>query len=117
MISFNPIQNDKEECIGVACYSKDISDRMKYINAIERQNEKLKSIAWTQSHVVRAPLSRLMGLINIIKMGAIEKNELDEYLGHLKDAAKELDQVIHDIVEKTKEVGSNGGAENMDDRR
>lgn len=106
LISFNPIYNNQGKCTGVACYSKDISERMKYINAIERQNERLKSIAWTQSHVVRAPLSRLMGLVNIIKMGAIEEQELDEYLNHLRAAAKELDEIIHEIVEKTKEVSN-----------
>jgi hypothetical protein len=34
----------------------------KYVRAIEEQNLKLREITWIQSHVVRAPLSRILGL-------------------------------------------------------
>jgi hypothetical protein len=47
--------------------SNDISETLKHINTIEVQNAKLKNIAWTQSHVVRAPLSRILGIIDLIE--------------------------------------------------
>ncbi|MFX6036039.1 hypothetical protein ABTE74_21885, partial [Acinetobacter baumannii] len=34
--------------------------RSQYVNYIEAQNEKLRNIAWTQSHIVRAPLARIL---------------------------------------------------------
>jgi len=48
----------------------DITERFTYIEAIEKQNEKLKEIAWIQSHVVRAPLAKIMGLVDLIKTEA-----------------------------------------------
>lgn len=104
LVSFNPIFNDHYECIGVACYSKDITVRMQYIKAMEEQNERLKSIAWTQSHVVRGPLSRLMGLINLIKQGEVKEEEMDEFLNYIKASANEIDEVIREIVEKSTEI-------------
>src|SRR5665213_195306 len=41
--------------------ANDITERIKYIGAIEKQNEKLREIAWIQSHIVRAPLARMLG--------------------------------------------------------
>ncbi|MFK5073451.1 hypothetical protein ACI4BE_28395, partial [Klebsiella pneumoniae] len=41
--------------------------RSQYVNYIEAQNEKLRNIAWTQSHIVRAPLARILGIINFIE--------------------------------------------------
>ncbi|MCF0063154.1 PAS domain-containing protein [Dyadobacter chenwenxiniae] len=67
----------------------------------QREELKLQEIAYMQSHVVRAPLARLMGIIDLIKNYPhtdIEKNEL---LDHLLLSAKELDEVIRDISEKT----------------
>jgi PAS domain S-box-containing protein len=45
----------------------DITEKLKYVNLVEEQNFNLREIAWTQSHVVRAPLVRIMGLMSIIK--------------------------------------------------
>lgn len=48
--------------IGAAAYSQDITDTPSKIQTIENQNNPLREIAWIRSHVVRAPLARLMGL-------------------------------------------------------
>ena len=104
LISFNPIFNNQNVCIGVACYSKDVSERMRYIKAIEEQNEKLKSIAWTQSHMVRGPLSRLMGLVNLMKDDGVKEEELDSFLNHIKHSAEEIDHIVRQIVEKSTEI-------------
>lgn len=44
-------------------FLNDISNNIEHIKAIEEQRQKLNEIAWTQSHIVRAPLARMMGLI------------------------------------------------------
>ncbi|MEO6638224.1 MAG: response regulator, partial [Ginsengibacter sp.] len=46
--------------------ANDITERVNYIGAIEKQNKILQEIAWIQSHVVRAPLAKIMGLIDLI---------------------------------------------------
>ena len=73
--------------------------------AVKEQNEKLKDIAWTQSHVVRAPLARLMGLVNILQMDE-EMPELNktQILENVVSSANELDGIIREITKKSFEA-------------
>jgi hypothetical protein len=57
-----------------------------------------------QSHVVRAPLARIMGLIPLINDLKENNIELDKMLNYLIVSANELDDVIGDITDKTKVV-------------
>jgi PAS domain S-box-containing protein len=82
----------------------DVTDRTNYIRTIEDQNNKLQEIAWIQSHIVRAPLARLMGLINCLQNFQNSENETNELLKHMLSSASELDNVIREIVHTTKEV-------------
>jgi len=81
--------------------ANDITEKLNYISSIQSQNEKLKDIAWIQSHVVRAPIARMIGLIDLIKNfedGEVNKSELIE---HLLNSAYELDGIVRDITSKT----------------
>lgn len=85
--------------------ANDITDRITYLNAIEDQNKRLKEIAWIQSHIVRAPLSRIMGLANMIKSNIIDltSEDREEFLTHILSSADELDEIIKNVTLKTKE--------------
>lgn len=93
--------NSKDDLI---VQSNDISETLKHINTIEIQNSKLKNIAWTQSHVVRAPLARILGIINLIEEKAISDEELPFFLTQLKVSSNELDETIKSIVEQAKQL-------------
>lgn len=86
---------------GLSVYFKDITERLHYIKAIEEQNENLKEISWLQSHVVRAPLARIMGLIQIINDPSQDMTEKQSTLSYLLTSAHELDEVIRAITDKT----------------
>jgi PAS domain S-box-containing protein len=88
--------------------ANDVTEKLEHTQIIEYQNLKLKEIAWTQSHVVRAPLSRMLGLIDLIKYDIIKKDELDEYLEYLEKSALEIDIIIREIVKKTEELAIDG---------
>lgn len=82
---------------------QDVTDRNNFYNAVVKQNETLREIAWIQSHIVRAPLAKIMGLVQLLQDG---KDEEDEYtydfvLNAILNAAHELDKVILDISEKS----------------
>jgi len=81
---------------------QDISAQVSYIKAIERQNKKLHEIAYIQSHHVRAPLARIMGLVYLITQSAGGKPD-QQLLGFLDQSAKDLDQVILEITGNTVE--------------
>ena len=89
------------------CLVNDISERMKYIEKIEGQNERLKEIAWIQSHVVRAPLARIMGLIDLMTNTQVDIDEKEQkyiFTG-IVDSARELDGIIMEITQKASSFG------------
>ncbi|WP_158857012.1 response regulator [Lunatibacter salilacus] len=91
--------------------ANDVTEKLRHTQIIEDQNKRLKEIAWTQSHIVRAPLSRMLGLIDLIKNNIIPSEEFDEFLGHLENSALEIDVIIRKIVRKTEELGMNEKSE------
>ncbi len=81
--------------------ANDITERLRQVHIIEEQNKRLREIAWTQSHVVRAPLSRLMGLVDLLKNNALSEDELSQMLDYIVSSAEEMDEIIHEIVKRT----------------
>ncbi|HAN39410.1 MAG TPA: hypothetical protein DCQ29_10955 [Chitinophagaceae bacterium] len=80
----------------------DITERNNYFSAVENQNKILKEIAWTQSHVVRAPLARMMGLVHLLEL---EQTNLSDdskmLLKEISNAANEFDEIIRKVSQKT----------------
>lgn len=55
-----------------------------------------------QSHIVRAPVARILGLIELIEEEKLVHNhDLHGYLQSIDMSAKELDEIIGKITEKT----------------
>lgn len=91
--------------------ANDITDRLSYIKAIEHQNEKLKEISWMQSHIIRAPLCRIMALIPLINDTAGVNEETGQILKFLSQSAYELDDVIKNITDKSSKTSYDLGGE------
>lgn len=64
---------------------------------IIQQNEKLKEYAFHNAHKVRGPLARIMGLVNLIKIDAVQKTDMPQLLGELEKASADMDKVIEEI--------------------
>lgn len=79
----------------------DMSEVVQHISTIELRNAQLRSIAWTQSHIVRAPLSRILGIINLIELKADNFEELSFFLQQLRESSIELNAIIEGIVAKS----------------
>jgi PAS domain S-box-containing protein len=84
--------------------ANDITERLNHIEAIELQNEKLREIAWKQSHVVRAPLARMLSLIHLISDKTTPNDEKNVMLDHVIQSANELDEIIRDIVSVSQQI-------------
>ena len=96
----------------VFAYGRDISQRIDYMHKLEEQNGRLREIAWIQSHVVRAPLARLIGLIELLKMEANSDQQRRWVLQSIAKSAQELDSIIGEIIEKSQQVENNDGYSN-----
>ncbi|WP_051315946.1 PAS domain S-box protein [Algoriphagus vanfongensis] len=85
----------------------DLTDKLNYIRKIEQQNELFREIAWIQSHVVRAPLARILGLAQLLDTSAKNLSPDDrELLSYLLASSNELDEIIRDISYKISQVGT-----------
>ncbi|GHM99018.1 hypothetical protein WSM22_05080 [Cytophagales bacterium WSM2-2] len=66
-------------------------------NTLEAQNRKLADYAFLNAHKLRAPLARIMGLANLLKM----KNDPKEkvvIMTHLVNSTEELDMVVNELT-------------------
>lgn len=67
---------------------------------LSRQIQKLKEINYTQSHDLRAPLSKILGTLHYLR----DHDQFEDYkqmLPFINEAAQELDKTIIAIVHKT----------------
>lgn len=107
-VSLYPIFNEARIITGVACYSFDATEKTRYLHTIEKQNRNLKDIAWMQSHVMRAPVARVLGLVELLKA---EKDNLNHSLAEIieliETSSMEMDDVIREITDKTQSYDLN----------
>ena len=73
------------------------------LKTLESSNAQLKKIAWTQSHEVRAPLSRMLGIIDLIDNNE-DLDDMSYWLKQLKTSTLEMDEITKKIVRKTHEL-------------
>lgn len=75
----------------------DLEERIKErTSELEIQNHQLAEYAFINSHLLRGPLCRLLGLINLIDHTEIQSKEKD-LISHLKLSGEELDEVVKKI--------------------
>lgn len=98
-----PIRNANQQLIGAVGVGRNITERKRAELEIRSQLDRLTQISWIQSHVVRAPVTRIMSLVELLsdEKGTIEAEDSREILQYIMDSAKELDGIIHDIAEKS----------------
>lgn len=70
---------------------------------LTRRNEQLIGYAYLNSHEVRGPLARLMGLVYLLKQGWWNRDK-EELIDLIDVSASELDKVIRDINQHLNEA-------------
>lgn len=101
---YYPVYNEAGKSLGVALNITNINARKIAEMKLLQQYDKMREIAYLQSHEARAPLSNILGLINVLVMSN-EKNadpEMKEMLEYLRSSAEKLDSVIQKIVSNTR---------------
>ncbi len=89
---------------GVAIFIKDIThiqrSELKYIEKnreLDRINKELDNFVYRVSHDLRAPITSIMGLINLIKLEN-DPDKLKNYINLQEKSVKKLDHFIKDII-------------------
>ena len=68
------------------------------IRELTQNNKDLKQFSYITSHNLRAPLSNLIGLLNLIEDIPIENSELEEILNGFNKSTHLLNETINDLV-------------------
>ena len=94
--TFEPALDKNNEIIGMSYLIRNVTERKVREQKIIQQNESLLSIAHVQAHEFRAPLTTIMGLMNLIKDDGYEM--AGNYLPYLEMAVNNLDEKIKNVV-------------------
>jgi len=73
----------------------------KNLASIELQNKALREISWIQSHVVRAPLARMMGAISLLEIKDDAGVSQEEIMEIVITSANEIDKTVREISAKS----------------
>jgi len=80
-----------------------INERKLSEKNLQHQNEQLRKInaeldkfVYSVSHSLRAPLTSVLGLINVIRIGEVDP-QINTYLGLMEKSVLKLDETIHEI--------------------
>lgn len=77
--------------------ANDITERIKYLESVEKQNQKLQEISWMQANVVRAPLARITALMESIESVANADQHRVELELLLEAAANKLEELLNHL--------------------
>ncbi|GEC79470.1 PAS domain-containing sensor histidine kinase [Flavobacterium aquatile] len=104
-ISMIPITNKDNEHSHWISIQRDISkekerekEREQLISELTQNNKDLKQFSYITSHNLRAPLSNLTGLLNLIEDIPVENEELKEILNGFSKSTNQLNETINDLV-------------------
>lgn len=61
---------------------------------LQERNERLRAYAFMNAHIIRAPLSRILGLVNLLKNDNHDPKEEPAIRDYLQKSARELDEII-----------------------
>ena len=73
------------------------------INLQEKEIQTLRELAIRPSHILRSPLSSMLGLLDLIDYRKLDE-ENQKYISYLKPLAQELDEVIRNNAKKMSQL-------------
>lgn len=99
--SVSPVRDNTGKITHWISIERDVTQLKDHVSAIEKQNIQLKEIAWTQAHIVRAPVARIMGLTNLLNDHLDNHPDAAELIKLLMLSANELDDIVREIIKKS----------------
>jgi len=80
---------------------------------LHKLNSELDSFVYSVSHDLRAPLTSILGLINISKLDK-DKSNIMSYMGKIEASVNKLDEFIKDIINYSRNVRLKVDVEDVD---
>lgn len=93
-------KNKKGNTVGYVAAFQNITEQETFLQSLEAKNKQLQELAADQSHLVRAPLARILGIIELIQHIELESSEKIKLIKNLKTSGQELDEALKDMSQK-----------------
>ncbi|MBX2914110.1 MAG: PAS domain-containing sensor histidine kinase [Cyclobacteriaceae bacterium] len=93
----------EDKTIGIFGVYVDITDQKKIEEELKIRNSELDNFVYKVSHDLRAPLSSVLGLVNLAKMPGND-DSLSEYVKIIGDKVGQLDHFISDVLSHSKNL-------------
>lgn len=100
-----PIYNSENELSHWVSIQRDVTEeknqekeKEQLIKELTQNNKDLKQFSYITSHNLRAPMSNLTGLLNLIEDITIEDSELDEIINGFSKSTHLLNETIEDLT-------------------
>jgi PAS domain S-box-containing protein len=97
-----PVMLDNET-LGIYGVYVDITDRKKVEEELKIRNTELDNFVYKVSHDLRAPLSSVLGLVNLAKLPGNTDNPMD-YIDIIGEKVSALDHFIGDVLSHSKNL-------------
>jgi PAS domain S-box-containing protein len=91
---YSPIFNDNRDFTGYMGVYNDITPLKQGLLDEQKENVRLREIAWLSSHEVRRQLVNIIGLANLVNETPAMEDKL-RVLENINQAARELDKIVH----------------------
>lgn len=103
-INFTAHYGDNGRLIGVSIGATTIDAKRKMEQLQAKYLQSLDELAWNSSHVLRAPVANMMGILQLLQETdiSLDENEKSHFIKHLSKEAKGLDIVIKEMVGKAR---------------
>jgi PAS domain S-box-containing protein len=97
-----PVHMD-DQTIGIFGVYVDITERKKMEEELKIRNTELDNFVYKVSHDLRAPLSSILGLVNLANMPGNDDNP-KTYIGLIGQKVEQLDHFISDVLSHSKNL-------------
>ncbi|WP_409439285.1 aerobic respiration two-component sensor histidine kinase ArcB [Psychromonas sp. GE-S-Ul-11] len=96
-----PLFNSRQECIGLIGFGRDITDRKKHQEFLEKASRDKTTFISTISHELRTPLNGIVGLSRMLLDESFNQEQI-QYLKTIHMSAITLGNIFNDIVDLDK---------------
>lgn len=95
----SPVFSENGSLESIWVHVKDLSAMKKHMHELKLENERLREMALQPSHILRGPLSTILGILELIDKKQLDQ-ENQKLFDYLKPLAAEIDQSIRQHAKK-----------------
>jgi signal transduction histidine kinase len=88
------------------CKKKHEEERNRLLSELSKNNSQLTQLNYTTSHDLRAPVSNLIAIFNLMDVSQITDEETREFIDFLKKSAENLKETLDNYVDSLKSKDS-----------